>query len=63
MVATTTYSPYPQDKEEIAAKSTPNRLSAALGFKTELSLLPHQLELMQDIKTRIIGLVSGYGGG
>ncbi len=41
----------------------PNKLSAALGFKTELALLPHQLELMTDVKTRIVGLVSGYGGG
>ncbi len=41
----------------------PNKLSAALGFKTKVPMLPHQIEIMVDIKTRILGLVSGYGGG
>ncbi|HID70449.1 MAG TPA: hypothetical protein EYP35_08345, partial [Desulfobacterales bacterium] len=29
----------------------------------EMHLLPHQLEFMQDTKTKILGIVSGYGGG
>ncbi len=41
----------------------PNKLNAALGFQTTLELLPHQMEVLKDIKTRILGLVAGYGSG
>ena len=29
----------------------------------DLAMLPHQLEAMADIQTKVLGVVTGYGGG